>query len=236
MINTLLIRMFLIVLSVFSFTNVSQAQVDDVVNYNENTLKYNLYGDPNLVLGNEFLEAGAYGQAKKYFEKAIEQDSLNPLAYENLGIVLKRLNDHKGILACFKKGKRIFNDKPDFFYFSGDANQKLGNYAAAIKDYTDAIAISGNASDVELLYLYYFNRGNTYIKTRKYNQAKKDFDQVIALDPYHYGAFTNRGMAKYNLKDKAGACSDWGKAYEYGNSKTITYLKKYCKEGKAGLN
>jgi hypothetical protein len=41
-------------------------------------------------------------------------------------------------------------------------------------------------------------------------------------------AYLNRGSFKFTLKDKNGACLDWSKASELGDSDAYDLIKKYC--------
>ena len=41
--------------------------------------------------------------------------------------------------------------------------------------------------------------------------------------------YYNRGIAKYGLGDKEGACRDWSKAGELGNPLAYDTIKQLCK-------
>ena len=51
---------------------------------------------------------------------------------------------------------------------------------------------------------------------------------MIELNPKNKEAYSNRGIAKLNLKDKNGACLDWSKAGELGYEEAYDMIKKNC--------
>lgn len=189
---------------------------------------YNLSREYNNT-GYAKLQNGNYAEAKSLFLKAIELDSFDILMYENLAITYQKMSDYDGLVQCYSKAKRIFPNDADVHYYSGDILQNLKRYEEAIKDYDKAIKISNDDKENELLYLYYFNRGNTYLKLKNYGLAIENFNYTLQLNPYHFASFANRGMARFNLKDKNGACSDWNDAKELGHSGSSEYLMKYCR-------
>jgi len=51
----------------------------------------------------------------------------------------------------------------------------------------------------------------------------------LDIDPRSGNVYAKKGMARFNLGDKKGACSDWEKAKRYGSYDSVEYLEKYCK-------
>jgi tetratricopeptide (TPR) repeat protein len=98
----------------------------------------------------------------------------------------------------------------------------LGNYNAAIADYTRAIKIEPEYASP------YINRGNTYAKLNNYNAAIADYTSAIRIDPELAIAYNNRGIAKAN----AGAsnyCSDYKIACDLGHEESCEQYYKECK-------
>jgi len=194
----------------------------DVFDYNREAAGYN-------DKGYNLLQEKKYKEAVSYFEKAIAVDKTNITYFENLGIALKKIGAFQEMLANYKLAIKFFPDEPDLYYYCGDAYNEMKQYDAAIESYTKAIKVANDDDAVEYLYLYYFNRGNVYLKMKKYKTALGDLNRTIALEPYFHGAFNNRGYIKFNLQDKRGACDDWRKALELGNKTVGKYIAKYCK-------
>ena len=56
-----------------------------------------------------------------------------------------------------------------------------------------------------------------------------DFNYAITLDNDVPAPYTNRGLLKFELKDKNGACEDWKKAFQLGSTYAQELLKKHCR-------
>ena len=178
--------------------------------------------------GYVLLEAQQYAVAEPYFRRALVLDSTNVAYYENLARALGGQQRPEAVALVYARAQRQFPDDPDLHYYRGDALQKLKRYEEARQEYGQAIAISQRHSGTQLQHLYYFNRGNTHLKQRNYAAARHDYDEALRLNEYHHASYANRGFARYNLKDQAGACADWQQAKEAGYSAAQQYLSKYC--------
>ena len=92
------------------------------------------------------------------------------------------------------------------YFFRGNAKYELGQYEAAISDYTQAIRLKPDSADA------YNNRGNAKANLKEYFAAISDYDTAIRLKPDDAKAYSNRGVAKEGLKQYAAAISDYDTA------------------------
>ena len=60
------------------------------------------------------------------------------------------------------------------------------------------------------------------------HSAILDCNTAVILDSKNPTSFKNRGIAKDNLGDIRGACSDWQKASNLGDLEARDYVRKYC--------
>ena len=60
------------------------------------------------------------------------------------------------------------------------------------------------------------------------HSAILDCNTAVILDSKNSTSFKNRGIAKDNLGDISGACSDWQKASNLGDLEARDYVRKYC--------
>ncbi|MCA9895647.1 MAG: tetratricopeptide repeat protein [Anaerolineae bacterium] len=88
----------------------------------------------------------------------------------------------------------------------GLAYYHLGEYEAAIADYTQAILLEPQYVEA------HNNRGNAYSELQQYEEAIADFTQAIAIDPLYTLAYNNRGYTYYNLGQYDLAISDYTQA------------------------
>ncbi len=59
--------------------------------------------------------------------------------------------------------------------------------------------------------------------------ALKNYNQAITLRPNEKCILLGRGLAKYELGDKSGACRDWNRIKVLGGFEGDVYLDNYCK-------
>lgn len=63
---------------------------------------------------------------------------------------------------------------------------------------------------------------------KNFEQAKKDADAVVAINPENAGVITLRGVAKLRLGDKDGACEDFKKGSDMGNTTAKNNYQNIC--------
>ena len=71
----------------------------------------------------------------------------------------------------------------------GVIHDDLGNYAAALKDFSDALNLDSGWSEA------YNNRAITFAKMGELDRAILDFDQALFLSPHDAEIYSNRGVA-----------------------------------------
>ena len=68
------------------------------------------------------------------------------------------------------------------------------------------------------------------MQLKKYEEAIRDFDFLIEVDPHYSGYYYQRGLAKLKLKDKAGACGDFKLASNLGSLQAYLQIYESCIE------
>ena len=89
-----------------------------------------------------------------------------------------------------------------------------------ISDYTKII--ESNPSDA----IAYFNRGNTYQREKKYDEAISDFSKVIELDPKFERIYGFRGVVYHLKKEYDLAISDFSRAIELAPKNAEGYVNR----------
>ncbi|MCX6240354.1 MAG: tetratricopeptide repeat protein [Bacteroidetes bacterium] len=122
----------------------------------------------------------------------------------------------------------------DEYYKRGLSDYASGNYSQAISNLTEA----SKYQPYSTFFLTYAYRANAHQKVGDNAAAMMDFDKAISLKPAeqnYYSAWLtviyNRGVARFNNKDRDGACADWNTALQFGlkdiaNDKAI---KEHCR-------
>lgn len=83
-------------------------------------------------------------------------------------------------------------DDPSGYSNRGYAFRKLGDYEAAVDDYSTAITLSGSSST-----RLHNNRAYCLAKLGRYQEAIGDYDAVVAMDPDNVHAYHNRCVGSF---------------------------------------
>ena len=82
--------------------------------------------------------------ALKYFDKAIELDPLNYLAWANKGLVLKSLERIDDALLCYNRALTINQNYVTVWYNKGVLLGSIGNFEEAIKAFDNVLELNPN--------------------------------------------------------------------------------------------
>ena len=86
----------------------------------------------------------------------------------------------------------------------------------------------------------YNNRGNAKFHLKQYNEAIKDYNQAIELNPQDAKAYNNRGNAKARLKQYTEAIKDYKKAKklfeQQSDLEAVKIIERNIKEIEEKLN
>ncbi len=94
------------------------------------------------------------------------------------------------------------------FFVRGLERQKRGDFAGAIVDYTQALALEPKNAQA------YNNRGEARRHRGDVAGAIADFTRALEIDPKHANPYYNRGIARKQQGDLEGAIADYTRALE----------------------
>ena len=121
---------------------------------------------------NKDIENGDYQDA---VQKLIAANRLNPKlreVYLSLNVACSHTNQISLLKDYLIKAKKIFEEDDELCYYLGNLYQNQKKYTEAVKEYSLAIDYSKkNGEDYELVYAYYLNRGNCYLKQNEIAKA-----------------------------------------------------------------
>ena len=105
--------------------------------------------------------------------------------------------------------------KPDYanaWFNRGEIHYELGDFATAIKDYSEAIRLQPEDAG------FYTSRGHTFFQLRRFRQALADYDRAVEIAPESSEFFANRGDAYRSIGQWENAANDFRKAIKLDNS------------------
>lgn len=89
---------------------------------------------------------------------------------------------------------------------------------------TATLTIATNLIEKYPEFVYgYLLKGNTNYFLANYNEAIKNYNKVIEMDPKKNGGYINRAQCKFYLEDYRGAIKDFDKAFDIDPAHTDAY-------------
>lgn len=165
--------------------------------------------DDLCLLGEAIFRQGHVAEAIRVWNMAIDIDADHPRAHLWRGSALVDLGQHAAALesfeACLRKGRPTL----ELYVTRAACRANLGDYAAAIDDYSRAIEIQPTAATYTQRGWLYALRGNPLF-------GLQDFEKAISLDPAHADAHCGRGLTLAYLGRHADAADAAEKALDLG--------------------
>ena len=192
--------------------------------------------------------ARKYRDAISFYNKAIEADPLNALAFNARGWAYYKISDYKSAL---NDNNRAIELRPNFpVALVNRANTLWGMkiYDKALLDTNRALELKPDYSRAfevrSLIYLFmnkyalaiedsskaielnpnnsyaYLNRGNAYRYSERYEEALLDFRKSIEINPANPDVYQSRGYTLFLLKKYDAALDDINVALDIGKNPT----------------
>lgn len=139
--------------------------------------------------------------------------------------------------ACYGKSGRleraleelqtyIAHDTTNASAFSnrGLAFSGLHQYQEALRDFDKALSIDSTMEGA------YFNKALTYRQMNQFTDAIKCLDRLLRINPTNAQAYYYRGLYKFGVPDRGGACDDFHKALDNNYLPAQEMIRMYCNQ------
>lgn len=149
----------------------------------------------NYYLGRLLYQAQKYADAERHFKKSADADGKFAPAQYSLGLAQEKQGKNSEALAAYRKSAEVDPNLTQAHYNSALLFKKNKRYDEALAE----LAKAGQGGDVE------YQRGEVFLKQKKYNDAKEAFTKALAEKSQNYEAAFNLALTYHKLKDPAGA-------------------------------
>ena len=191
------------------------------------------YQGESLLLDNQWeiytYRAGAYSATKRYdqalidFDKVVELNPGDSVAYANRGSINATLGNYENAISDLKQAIEIDAANISAYQNLSLAYLNSGQHELALKTTNIVLELESRNKDS------YFHRGMIYLLLTDYEKAVQDNSQVIDIDSEYFAAYGNRGLAYGYLGDTNRAIEDFDKALEINPQ----YLEGWVNRGYA---
>jgi len=186
---------------------------EDISNYID---PITLYFDVGL----SYQALGDYEHSIDIYDRLLELDPKNALAYNNRGSAYLYMNDYSNAFKDFDKVIELGLGFAGVYNNRGNAYSNQKNYEHAVKDYDKAIGLDSNYTDA------YANRGFAYLNLGNFDYAIQDCSKAIDLNPNYVDAYIGRGVAYAYLKDYDRAKQNFDRAIVLNPNYIMAYYNR----------
>jgi tetratricopeptide (TPR) repeat protein len=202
------------------------------------------------------LSEGKYGEAIKSLTGLLVSDPENEIYLRTLAKALTGVSNFAGATVTYSKlisleipDAGLLKLRAECYRKTGEADKAMIDIEKYLKFYPeneDALSLAGRveaASGNNLKALEYFSRNlilhpgdpacyvdraNSYLLSKSWEWAEKDYSMSLDLDPGNSEAWLNKGIALVNSGKAVDACHDFRMALSLGNKRATDYISRYC--------
>ncbi len=193
----------ILLLSFISTVSVAQINTERVMNIGRNALYFEDY-----VL------------SMQYFNQVIKVKPYMAEPYFYRGVAKLSLDDFKGAeedcTLCIERNPFIVNA----YQARGVARQNMGDYQGAIDDYQMGLQYAPEDRS------FLTNKAIAEMQLKRYDEAGKSFDRLVALHPNYYNAYMNRAQYYLETGDTIQAIADIDKAISIDKYMSSAYAQR----------
>jgi len=156
------------------------------------------------------------------FKVAMEHQTVSSDVYEGMGVLLQSRGELRTALKLLNMAVSLNPGNGRSYYNRAIIFDQMNLKEEAIKDYDSALA-----KDPKEALAIFRNRSALYLETGKWDQALKDYDELIRIEKTDFRHYYNRAFSKVMLKDYEGAIADYRIVLKFnpGDQQTLEQLR-----------
>jgi len=207
--------------------------------------------------GNILKKQGKSEAAIDAFLRAVKIDSEFAIAWYNLGVMEKDLENYQNAKTYLDRAIELQSDLTKAYFARAVLHKKMGDKESALNDYNRIIEMNGDSYMEAFLnrgltkkmlgdYNGAFadlnqvidefpnnaelrkNRGNLHLLFGLNQKAIQDYSEAIRINGDYAEAYFNRGLAFFLIYDKVSGCADLDQSIKLGYEKAAEIKTYFC--------
>lgn len=166
--------------------------------------------------GLRYLGAGDYEQAVKALNQSIRLKPNDAIVYLKLGLAYSALHKYKEAVSGLKMAIRINPEivNAEAYYYLGYSYSERGNHKDALEAFKQALYLTRaevidkdetEAQSFPALEQIHYSLGRSYLNLGRYQEAIKELNEAVKLNPKLAKAYYELGIAYLRLRDRSSA-------------------------------
>ena len=176
------------------------------------------------------LQIDKFWDALMDFSLALDINPANPEAYYNRGMAKLGLEMYLEAMIDFNTAIKGQARVERYHHARAKAKSGLEDFRGAIQDLSMCIKLSRTKN-----LTYFYDSAEAFNAIRTYGLAIEDLPYIIRKMPDAPAGYNARASVKVQANDMDGACLDWSKAGELGDSQAYEMIRKNCNWAKLKL-
>ena len=142
-----------------------------------------------LLLGDLYMQKGLPEQALTEFRQLVEEQPVNAVARQALGIALQETGQLPDALEMFTKAAKLRPDWPLPYFMAGNVHMQLKSYSSAADDFAKALELAPHSPRFQ------FALGTACVLLNDQNRAATVYEAILADYPNDPVAMNNLAVA-----------------------------------------
>ena len=180
----------------------------------ENTEGVNAAVSAETVRGKIAVQAGKLDEALEAFKQTTKLQPKNPANYFNLALLYLRRNELSEAEKSFDQVIALDPSEEDAYMPLADILEKRGREEEAIGTYERLIALGSGSFTVQAQTRLHLLKGVLFGKQERYDEARKEFEEVVRINPQEKMGYFNLSMVYLKKKDPYAAVAALKKVLE----------------------
>jgi tetratricopeptide (TPR) repeat protein len=163
-----------------------------------------------------------FAGASVTFSQLLESGVADAELYLNRAECYRKTGEGKKAIDDIEKYLGLYPENRKALSLAGKTESENGDNLKALKYFSDNLKL--HPGDPEC----YIDRANSYLMSKSWDWAIKDYSMSLDLNPANADAWLNMGVANLSTGRSEEACHDFMKAFSLGSKRASELISKNC--------